>query len=186
MGISFKNKTDKEIAEYLYSRFCGKLFNYAISSWKLNEDEIWEILYETIYKFIDVYSCKDYEQEREIAVILWTIYKNKLRDAIRKNKRIQEQYKEVFLNEKENYKITNENIDNEIKSNPLLAHLESILRELEDWERQLLLCRTNNFPYKEIEEITGKKSENLKVYYQRLKKKISEKMQKYILENKER
>ena len=64
--------------------------------------------------------------------------------------------------------------------NPILLQLENILDGLEEWERQLVISRANKFPYSQIAEMTGKKTDFLKVHYQRLKQRISKKLEESI------
>ena len=47
---------------------------------------------------------------------------------------------------------------------------------MEDWQRMLLLMRSEGRPYSEIAQYIDKPEEQLKVYYQRLKESITKKM----------
>jgi DNA-directed RNA polymerase specialized sigma24 family protein len=58
----------------------------------------------------------------------------------------------------------------------LLQSLKAELDQLEDWERILLLLRSQDMPYADITKYTGKPAEQLKVYYARLKDKLSKKL----------
>jgi DNA-directed RNA polymerase specialized sigma24 family protein len=116
-----------------------------------------------------------------VGALVWKIFKNKLRDRLRQKKRKEnlsiddhDSLETVWLRHSE-VSWTQKNVEN-----PILTELENLLDDLNDWERQLLICRANNIPYKVVEEMTGKKADSLKVYYQRLKKKISEKLKKSI------
>ena len=53
MKIIFRNQTDREIASYLYERFAAGLRQYSRNCWKMDEDETMELLYDTIYSFIE-------------------------------------------------------------------------------------------------------------------------------------
>jgi RNA polymerase sigma factor (sigma-70 family) len=57
---------------------------------------------------------------------------------------------------------------------PSVHLLNEELDKLEDWERILLLMRSQDVPYSEIARLTGKSEDNLKVYYGRLKKKLED------------
>ena len=57
-----------------------------------------------------------------------------------------------------------------------LTLLNEELEKLEDWQKILLLMRSQDASYAAIAEITGKAEDNLKVYYQRLKQSLMEKI----------
>jgi DNA-directed RNA polymerase specialized sigma24 family protein len=54
--------------------------------------------------------------------------------------------------------------------------LKNELDKLEEWERILLLMRGQNMPYGEISKYVDKPERQLKVYYARLKKQMTEKI----------
>jgi RNA polymerase sigma factor (sigma-70 family) len=177
MDINFVNLSDREVAERLYKVYGANLVRYAIRSWQQDEDDAWDILYETLYGFINSYSTQTFDSEKQVGALVWKIFRNKLRDKLRRKKR-----QGVFLIEgldsleaivPEESASRNEQAD----ENPFLPELEAVLEDLDDWERQLLLCRANDFPYKVIEELTGYKKDYLKVHYQRLKKRIADKLE---------
>ena len=60
--------------------------------------------------------------------------------------------------------------------NVSMTLLKEELEGLEDWERILLLLRIQDMPYSEIAKHVGKPVEQLKVYYQRLKDKVTKKV----------
>ena len=183
MTIDFKNLSDRDIAERLFNRYGNQLFHYAMKSWDLSEDEVWDILYDTIYSFINSYAGHNFLSEKRLEALIWTIFKNKLRDKYRQKKRIEEHYQEVeyFENLPNNtnvqesiwLKYSDRMLVQDKTNDPILSKIEVILEGLKDWERQLVLCRANNIAYAEIEKMTGRKADSLKVYYQRLKKRIS-------------
>ena len=61
-----------------------------------------------------------------------------------------------------------------------LKILEEELDNLEDWQRILLLMRSQEIPYSAISKFVNKPKYQLKVYYARLKKLISEKINKQL------
>lgn len=181
VDIKFENLSDREIAERLYKNYGCKLVHYAIKSWQFDEDEAWDILYDTLYGFINSYAAQSFASDKQVGALVWKIFKNKLRDRLRQKKRKEnlliddhDSLESVWLQHSE-ASGTQENVEN-----PMLIELGDLLDDLNDWERQLLICRANNIPYKVLEEMTGKKEDSLKVYYQRLKKRISEKLKKSI------
>ena len=54
--------------------------------------------------------------------------------------------------------------------------------EFEDWQRVLLLMRSQEVPYSEIAKYVNKPEEQLKVYYSRLKNVLTAKMQERVKE----
>ena len=57
-----------------------------------------------------------------------------------------------------------------------IALLRAELEQLEDWQRMLLLMRSQNIAYSEISKHVGKPETQLKVYYQRLKDRLMKKL----------
>lgn len=177
MDLNFGNLSDREIAECLYKAYGVNLVRYAIKSWQQDEDDAWEILYDTLYGFINSYSTETFDSEKQLGALVWKIFRNKLRDKLRQKKR-QGNFSINGLDSLEAALLESSTArDKSTDGNPILSELDSILEDLNDWERQLLLCRANDFPYRVIEELTGRNKDFLKVHYQRLKKRISEKLE---------
>jgi DNA-directed RNA polymerase specialized sigma24 family protein len=61
-----------------------------------------------------------------------------------------------------------------------MSALKEVLQGLEDWQRMLLLMRSEGRPYSEIAKFVDRPEEQLKVYYQRLKETISKKIHERI------
>ena len=95
MIIDFENLSDHDIVERLFTQYGNQLLNYGIKSWSLNEDEVWDVLYDTIYSFINSYAGHNLSPAKQIEALVWTIFKNKLRDKYRQKKRIEKHYQEV-------------------------------------------------------------------------------------------
>jgi DNA-directed RNA polymerase specialized sigma24 family protein len=60
--------------------------------------------------------------------------------------------------------------------NKKLTQLNEVLDQMEDWERMLLLMRSEGRPYSEIAIYIDKPEHQLKVYYQRLKDRLTKKL----------
>jgi len=54
--------------------------------------------------------------------------------------------------------------------------LNEVLESMEDWERMLLLMRSEGQAYSEIAKYIDKPENQLKVYYQRLKEQVAKKL----------
>ena len=61
-------------------------------------------------------------------------------------------------------------------TNKKLIALNEELDKMEDWERMLLLMRSEGRAYSEIAQYIDKPENQLKVYYQRLKEQIQKKL----------
>jgi RNA polymerase sigma factor (sigma-70 family) len=187
MDADFSTLSDREIADSLFEQFGERLYYYATKAWQLDEDEVWDVLYDSLYGFIKSYSDRKFASKTDVERLLWKIFKNRLRDKYRQKKRIETQYREVpyeealpgdaerFSDPLWSCNAEHETVEGSADS-PVLLRLEAILDGLKDWERQLLLCRANHIPYADIAAMTGMKAESLKVYYQRLKNRISNEM----------
>jgi RNA polymerase sigma factor (sigma-70 family) len=155
----------------LYNRYGRKLYAYGIRTWHLNEDESWELIYKTLYKVIEVYKKYNFESEEKFASFVFRIFINLLRNHYRDH-----QKNAVTFNSIEDfYHLPEQAVQGEIQ-NIKMHILQEELDSMEDWQRILLLMRSDGVSYSEIAGYVDKPEEQLKVYYQRLKKLITEKI----------
>lgn len=186
--------------EVIYERYGKKLYSYAISSWHLDEDTSWEIVYETLYKAVEKIDHYEFRSEKKFGSFLFTIFCNNLRRHYRDTKKREEHLSFTNFNElnfeesKSNAEMSTERKvqehvveqsveayrEPEEESNTLMIIMEACLAKLRDWERVLLLLRSQNMPYTEIARYVHKPAGQLKVYHQRAKKKL-EKLIEYEL-----
>lgn len=156
----------------VYNKYGRKLYGYAITKWKVNEDEAWELVYKTIDKTIETHDRYTFEGEEKFASFIFKIFINFLRNHYRdtKNKRLET----VSFEEGVEYaKQENDNLNEEEETESInMKLLQEELSKLEDWQRVLLLMRAQNYSYEEISEIIKKPAEQMKVYYLRYKQKI--------------
>lgn len=158
-------------AEILYKRYAAKLFSYAVKNQNIDEDIAWDLIYKTFESIEANIGKYNFESEKKFASFLLVSflnrYKNHLRD--KKNKVETVAYEHI------------ENIPTEAdvieqKDSDKMKALKNELDKLQDWERMLLLLRAQQMPYSEIAKYVKKPEKQLKVYYARLKKKISDKL----------
>ncbi|MBI3509281.1 MAG: sigma-70 family RNA polymerase sigma factor [Bacteroidetes bacterium] len=154
----------------IYERYGKKLFLFAKHKWKMNEDDSWDVVYKTLYRVIDTYPGYKFASEEKFSAFVFTIFINYLRNFYRDRKNLPGEITELDENFSEAV------IESETSISPVLHLLVCELDQLEDWERILLLMRSQDVPYAEIAKFIDKPEEQLKVYYQRLKKKLSEKL----------
>ncbi|TND09236.1 MAG: RNA polymerase, sigma-24 subunit, ECF subfamily [Bacteroidetes bacterium] len=159
--------------EILYVRYGRKLLGYGMHSWKLDEDESWELVYKTLYRLLEVHQDYRFASEEKFASFVFTTYVNYLRNYWRDNRRNRElQYEPL---EDHAYRLGSD--ENEPVPQSLPARLlQEELDKLEDWQRILLLLRSQDLPYARIVPFAGRPEEQLKVYYQRLKKQLLERI----------
>lgn len=168
-------KKDKESIRILYERYGKKLFVYALHKWKMKEDENWDLVYKTLYRVLETHSTYTFSSEQKFASFVFTVFINYLRNFYRDKKNLPVEIVEMD----ENFSDRPET-ENETNASPAMNLLVNELDQLEDWERILLLMRSQDVPYAEIAKYTGKPEDHLKVYYGRLKKKLSDRLQEKI------
>jgi RNA polymerase sigma factor (sigma-70 family) len=153
----------------MYSK---KLLNYAAYQWKIDQDATWDVIYKTMYKVADVIHDYEFKSEEKFASFIFKIFMNYLRNNIRDSKTVRGDVKEIELNDK----VINNYTEKRpvTPANPALNALQQELDKLDDWQRILLLMRSQDIPYSEISKYIDRPEEQLKVYYSRLKKQIAE------------
>jgi RNA polymerase sigma factor (sigma-70 family) len=158
----------------IYNRYGKKLYSYAVHSWNLDEDAAWDLIYKTIYKVIESYSKYQFESEEKFASFIFKIFINYLRNHYRANK----QDKAFAFTAMDDVDLsTKESCDKDgAFENPKLTALNEVLDKMKDWERMLLLMRSEGRAYSEIANYIDKPENQLKVYYQRLKELLTKKL----------
>ncbi len=168
-------RSDREKGiKLLFELYAKKLLNYAAYNWKTEQDAAWDLIYKTIYKVADVINEYEFENEEKFASFIFKIFINYLRNHVRDAKTAMQGNLEVELNDNiiNNYS----DVAKQTKVTPALKILQHELDKLEDWQRILLLMRSQNMAYSEIVKYVNKPEDQLKTYYARLKKQLSEKV----------
>lgn len=172
--------TTPEFVAELYSRYGKKLYAYAIKNWNVTEDQAWDLVYKTLYKVMESYKSYRFENEEKFGAFIFKIFINYLRNHYRDSKRLNEKLQVAEMspvelqNRSDSYR-TND-LGTDAPADPRLTALNEELEKMEDWQRMLLLMRSEGSPYSEIARYVQKPEEQLKVYYQRLKETIAKKM----------
>jgi RNA polymerase sigma factor (sigma-70 family) len=174
-----KHNKEKGI-QLLFELYSKKLLVYASRTWNMEQDAAWDLIYKTIYRTADVIHQYEFQNEQKFASFIFKIFINLIRDHLRKTKTTAHGVREVELNE---FIINNHRTDSTEKASPshLLKMLENELSKLEDWQRILLLLRSQDMPYSDIAKYVDKPEKQLKVYYARLKQQLTESMQKIVI-----
>lgn len=169
-------RKDKEGIALLYERYGKRLYAYAVHSWKLNEDEAWNLIYKTLYKVLDTTADYSFDSEKKYGSFIFKVFVNYLRQYYRDTKKAKEHLEIVHSDETEKHPEIEQHEDapeaNSVKMNLLKEELE----KLEDWERMLLLLRSQDMPYAEIAKFVKRPEDQLKVYYSRLKAALMKRM----------
>ncbi len=162
-------KKDKQAVETLYNLYGKKLYGYAMYHWKVTEDEAWELIYKTLYKIMNVIDKYKFETESKFNGFVFQVFINNLRNQY--NDKKAKHVDVIQLNETHGNTANKElNSEEELSTNPYMNCLKKILEQLDDWKRILLLMKAQDFSYDEIAKYVDKPSEQLKVYYMRAKK----------------
>ena len=162
-----------EAPRVLYERYGKKLSGYAQGAWKLNEDEAWDLVYKTLDKLMRSVSDYEFVSEEKFSSFVFKVFINYLRNFYRDKKAFFPEF--VELNDR--IPATQSPSEPaEFRENRKLTLLREELDKLEDWQRILLLMRSQDIPYADIAGLTGRPEDQLKVYYQRLKKQLASRM----------
>lgn len=168
-------KKDKNAIDLLYKQYGKKLYGYAVSKWSMDEDESWELVYKTLYKVISVIDKYNFESEDKFAGFIFKIFINYLRNHYRDNKNKHPETVELNETFSNNFEGKDEKNNSETRQSPLMQCLQKVLQSMEDWQRILLLMRAQDYSYEAIADYVNKPGDQLKVYYMRLKKIVTEK-----------
>lgn len=167
--------TTPEFVAALYKRYGKKLYAYALKNWNVSDDQAWDLVYKTLYRVLETYKKYTFESEEKFAAFIFKLFINYLRNHYRDTKKENEALQVADVSPVE---LQNKAGDTatETVANPKLAALGEELEKMEDWQRMLLLMRSEGRPYSEIAQYINRPEAQLKVYYQRLKELITKKM----------
>lgn len=159
----------------IYNRYGKKLYSYAIRTWKVSEDEAWSLIYKTLYKVIESHQNYNFESEDKFASFVFRVFINYLRNHYRDQKK---QPVEMATGDfhSEQLVVGNQHVATETAPDQKLTVLNEELDRMEDWQRMLLLMRSEGRSYAEIAKYVDKPEQQLKVYYQRLKEQLTKKL----------
>ena len=166
------NASEKELIAVIYNRYGRKLYGYAVHSWNVSDDAAWDLVYKTIYKVIESYRNYSFQSEEKFASFVFRIFINYLRNHYRDNK----QEREMVFSSVEEINVESEEPVLTESANAKLSALNEELEKMEDWQRMLLLMRSEGRAYSDIAKYVNKPENQLKVYYQRLKEQITKKL----------
>ncbi len=163
--ITQLKKKDKESIRILYERYGKKLYGYAITQWKVSEDDAWDLVYKTLYKVIDSIDNYTFKDENRFVGFLFKVFTNYLRNHLRDTKGKQVSTTELL----DNLSIPLKEEGSNKEESPLMRCLKKVLEALEDWQRVLLLMKAQDYAYKDIAPYVNRPEKQLKVYNLRLR-----------------
>ncbi|MBS1634345.1 MAG: RNA polymerase sigma factor [Bacteroidetes bacterium] len=171
-------KKDKAAITLLYNRYGRKFYGYAVSKWQLGEDEAWDLVYKTLYKVLEVIDRYTFETDDKFSGFMFRAFVNNLRNHY--NERKSKQVDMVVLNETHHYETTepDDPPPDKTESSLPMRYLQEELQQLDDWKKILLLMRAQDYAYEEIATYVNRPADQLKVYYMRLKKQLTENINK--------
>lgn len=164
-----KGLSRNELITIIYNRYGKKLYSYALRSWNMDEDAAWDLIYKTLYKVIDSYEAYTFETEEKFASFIFKIFINYLRNYYRDHKK-EKMFEFSAIDD------VDEGAKEEAPFSKKMNALNEVLDGMEDWERMLLLMRSEGRAYSEIATYIDKPENQLKVYYQRLKELLTKKL----------
>lgn len=166
--------SDNMVVKSLYEQYANKLLVYSVRHYTIDEDDAWTVVYKTIYKMADTLGGYQFENEQKRAAFIFRTHINFLKNYFRDQKSFEKHHLEVELQDHLHDKEPEP--EPEHKPNENLRLLQQELDKLEDWQRILLLMRGQDMPYSKIAEFVNKPESQLKVYYARLKKQLTDKL----------
>ena len=195
--IEILKKKDRKSLEILYNIYGRKLISYALNKWFLDEDEAWEIVYQTLETLVMKISEYNFESKIHFDNFIFKVFTNYLRQYYRKHRQHQvdviytnlNEYQNVEENENDNknnllmqeinHQIFTKYYESEIIEDPKLIFIQEALNQLGEFDKDILLLRAQNYSYDEIAQMLNVENNQLKVRYHRAKNKLH----KIILEN---
>ena len=178
--IVSKAEANTENVKTLYNTYAKKLLAYTLKNYTISKDDAWTVVYKSIYKLAEKKDSYNFENEQKLRSFLFTTHINFLKNFFRDNKSFESKHREIELADE--HAVSSETTG--VVENENLKILQNELDKLEDWQRILLLMRTQDVPYNEIAKFVNKPENQLKVYYARLKKQIHESVNHQVSINK--
>jgi len=158
----------------MYERYGKRLFDYGRYTYKINEDDCWDLVYKTLYKVLESIDRYEFASENKFKAFLFTAFINYLRNHYRDKKNLKEHIEFAHFNEsqfdeefskdtaigkqvKSRWMNNRQEVEKEeTPDSKQMSLLKEELDKMEDWQRMLLLLRAQNMPYSEIEKFVGK------------------------------
>jgi RNA polymerase sigma factor (sigma-70 family) len=168
--IKEANREVTQAVKEFYEAYAEKLFAYTKKNYSIAVDDIWTLVYKTIYKMAEVKDRYTFENEFKRSGFVFKTHINFLRNYFRDTKLFESNLQQVEMTAD----LASKDESAPTPESPRMSLLQKELDKLEDWQRILLLMRGQDMPYSQIATFVGKPEGQLKVYYARLKKQLLE------------
>lgn len=184
-------RKDKMGLEALYTTYGQKFYAYAARRWFLNEDEAWEVVYQTLETLVLKLSGYTFDSKLHFDNFIFKVFTNFLRQHFRSHRKHQFDQINIGLDFSDTFEDEGDDVDvdpakaaetddrslseyyeNEVLENPKLLALEKTLQQLDETERDILLLRAQNYSYDEIASMLKIENKQLKVRHHRIKQKL--------------
>ncbi|MFN5183709.1 MAG: RNA polymerase sigma factor [Bacteroidota bacterium] len=162
---------------WLFENYGKKLVGYGMNVYKITEDSAWDLAYKSIYRVQEVHAQYTFENEQKFGSFIFRVYINYLKNFLRDENTRTQSAVFIPLEESKRDFAASRSKDNSSVGSPMMNKLRDELEKLEDWQRILLLMRSQGVAYSEIANYVNKPEDQLKVYFARLKNSLAAKMQ---------
>jgi len=178
--------------EALFAAYADSFYGYAVNRWGFSEDEAWDAVYQTLDKLADRLPDLDFSSQNQFDSYVFTVFKSFLSKGYRRKSRLKQKMRFVSLEDTPEGTIKHENllisgfdesfmdefIEDKNAENPKLKILNEALNELNDFDKQLLLLRAQNYSYDEIAVLIDTENRQLKVAHFRAKERLIKQLNK--------
>lgn len=186
--LELLQKNSKKALEALYIQYMEKFYGYAVNKWHFSEDDAMNVIYQTLETLVLKMVNYKFESKAHFDNFVYKVFINFLRQQFRSNRKKNQEISFISLSEIElendDYEINKvEQLENSFSSdafndyygkddNKNLTILQNALKKLDEFDKEILLLRAQNFSYEEIASMIGVKNTQLKVKYHRAKGKL--------------
>lgn len=165
------SKRPQKAYEVLFKAFGKKLFLYAVKNYGVSEDVSWGLIYSTLEKVSKRINEYKFENDNQVNNLIFKAFLNALKNHFRSETNNRKHLEITYSDELEKIE---QPVGNNLEASEKVIIVQRALQDFEPWQRDLLLLKAQGLTYKEIEGILQIPSDNLKVYFGRLKKKLEE------------
>ena len=189
--IGLIGQKDRKGFELLYNTYGQKFFSFAVRRWFLNEDEAWEVVYQTLQTLVIKLPLHEFESKKHFDNFLYKVFINYLRQYYRRHRKQQAEQADFTISLQAAFSLSEEDSESESADvlelnteamqayyqedaveSPNLVALKCALQQLEPVEKDILLLRAQNYTYEEIAKMLKIKNNQLKVKHHRSKQKL--------------
>jgi RNA polymerase sigma-70 factor (ECF subfamily) len=175
--------------EALYRQYANQLRGYAMTQWQLDEDSVWDVIYQTLEALVLKLPNYQFNNQIEFDRLVFKFFLNFLRQYYRKKQKEKEiEWLPIndIISEKNSgdFSPSDVNLENtlvetitdfyesdELRS-PNLDKLERCLEQMDSLDRDLLLLRAREYTYEQIAQLLQIENNQLNVKHLRAKQKL--------------